>query len=76
MCRPRVTLPRWKNGTLCVPIVPGPAVRWRAVTASLRRPNEPFILGIKAEDTWGNPTDQAQATLRLEADMPIENLAQ
>ena len=63
-----------ENGTLCVPIVPGPAVRWRAVTASLRRPNEPFILGLKGEDTWGNPTDQARATLRLEADMPIENL--
>ena len=64
------------GGPLCAPVLPGPAVRWRAVTASLRRPGEPFILGLKAEDVWGNPTHEARATLRLETDMPVNNLPQ
>ena len=59
-----------------VSIVPGPPERWRAVLPSLRRPGECFQLGIKAEDLWGNPTDLAQATLRIRSNVPVNNLPQ
>ena len=57
-----------------ITIRPGPAALWRAVLPSLRRPDETFQLGIKAEDLWGNPTDQASAKLRIKANLPVENL--
>ena len=59
---------------LSIPIVAGPAARYRAVLPSLRRPGETFHLGIKAEDIWGNPTAQAQARLRLEPSLPVNGL--
>ena len=40
---------------LYVPIIPGPPALWKGVTATQRRVGEPFFLGIKAEDRWGNP---------------------
>ena len=60
--------------TPSVSIVPGPPVRWRAVLPTLRQPGERFQLGIKAEDLWGNPTDQAEGSLRLRASLPVRNL--
>ena len=41
---------------LFVPVVAGPAHRWKLVGPGQRRPGEVFSLGIKAEDFWGNPT--------------------
>lgn len=55
-------------------IVPSAPVRWKMVAPTLRRPGEVFDLGIKAEDTWGNPTDQAQGRLRLVADGAVDGL--
>jgi hypothetical protein len=55
-------------------VIPGPPAVWRAVLPTLRRPGESFQLGIKAEDSWGNPTDQAAAKLRLNASLAVENL--
>ncbi len=57
-----------------IAIVPGPAERWHAVLPSLRRCGEPFRLAIKAEDKWGNPTDQADRKLRLHPSMPVAGL--
>ena len=57
-----------------IAVIPGPAAIWRAVLPTLRRPGEIFQLGIKAEDSWGNPTDQASAKLRIRANLPVENL--
>ncbi|MGI9597192.1 MAG: DUF3604 domain-containing protein, partial [Acidimicrobiales bacterium] len=57
-----------------VAIVPGPPVRWVAVLPSLRRPGEPFQLGIKAEDLWGNPTPDAPATLHLTSNVTVQGL--
>ncbi len=59
---------------LAVPVVPGPAVRWRAVLPTLRRPGEPFHLGLKAEDRWGNPTPRARGRVRLEPSLPVAGL--
>ncbi|MEM7168802.1 MAG: DUF3604 domain-containing protein [Pseudomonadota bacterium] len=60
--------------TPIISIVPGPPARWKAVLPSLRRPGEVFRLGLKAEDLWGNPTDQAEDTLYLETSLPIDGL--
>ena len=57
-----------------ISIVPGPAYAWKAVVPTLRQPGESFRLGIKAEDKWGNPTPFAKASLRIESDLPVNNL--
>ena len=57
-----------------VPIVAGPAVKWAAVLPTLRRPSEPFFLGLKAEDLWGNPTGKAGGRITFESSMPVEGL--
>lgn len=57
-----------------VSIVPGPVDRWRAVLPSLRRPKETFQLGIKAEDSWGNPTNLAQGKLTIKSNVAVNNL--
>ena len=59
---------------LAVPICPGPATSWHAVLPTLRRPDEPFHLGIKAEDKWGNPTAQVNGNIRLEPTLNVDNL--
>lgn len=57
-----------------VAIVPGPPVVWKALLPTLRRPGEPFRLIIKAEDRWGNPSDQFDGSLRLKAKPQIDGL--
>lgn len=57
-----------------IAIVPGPPERWKAVLPTLQRPDEPFRLGLKAEDIWGNPSDRVDQTVRLAADRPIAGL--
>ncbi|MGI9385874.1 MAG: DUF3604 domain-containing protein, partial [Methyloligellaceae bacterium] len=59
---------------LSVPVVAGQPCEWKLVAPTLRRPNELFDLGIKAEDYWGNPTAPDCGSLRLEADAPVDNL--
>ena len=54
-----------------IAIVPGPPSHWKAVMSTLRRPGEPFQLGVKVEDDWGNPSDQVETTLRLEPSLPV-----
>lgn len=55
-------------------IVPGPPERWVAVLPTLRRVGEPFALKLKAEDRWGNPSNKAEARIRLRASLPVEGL--
>ena len=55
-------------------IVAGEPAAWRAVLPSLRRPEEPFRFGFKAEDTWGNPTPKARGRFRLVASLPVDGL--
>ena len=57
-----------------VPVVAGPVADWHAVLPSLRRPDEAFRLGVRAEDRWGNPTQRASANLVLESSLAVENL--
>ncbi len=57
-----------------IAIVPGPGVRWRAVLPTLVLAGQAFRLAIKADDKWGNPSDQVDRTLRLESTAPITGL--
>lgn len=57
-----------------VAIVPGPPVVWKALLPTLRRPGEPFRLIIKAEDRWGNPSDQFDGSLCMKATPQIDGL--
>jgi hypothetical protein len=55
-------------------LVPGPAVRWKAIVPSLALVGERFRLAIVAEDVWGNPTDEAAGTLALTSSRPLPGL--
>lgn len=55
-------------------IVPGPPAIWKAVLPTLRRPGERFRLSLKAEDAYGNPSDQVDAELRLLSSTPVDGL--
>jgi uncharacterized protein DUF3604 len=57
-------------------LVPGPAMNWKAIWPSLAVVGEPFRLAIVAEDAWGNPTGEADATLSLVPSRPIRGLPQ
>ncbi|HEU0059052.1 MAG TPA: DUF3604 domain-containing protein [Hyphomicrobiaceae bacterium] len=57
-----------------IALVPGPPVRTLAVLPTLTRLDEPFRLALLAQDKWGNPTNRADATLRLMGEGPILNL--
>ena len=59
-----------------VAVVPGPPVRWKAVMPTLRRPDETFHLGVKAEDLWGNPSDRVEGHFTLRPSMAVEGLPQ
>ena len=61
---------------LAVPIVPGPPVNWVFVAPTHRRPDEPFVLGLRAEDRWGNPAIPGPVDVSLECDGPVDGLPQ
>lgn len=58
---------------LAFPVVPGPAARLCVVLPTGAPLGEPFRLGLKAEDAWGNPTDQG-GCVRLSASHPVSGL--
>ena len=60
--------------TPSIAIVPGKPEFWKAVLPSLRKPGETFHFGIKAEDKWGNPSDQAEAELTFSCSLPVNGL--
>jgi len=62
------------DDALHLPIVAGPLAEWRLFAPGLRRPGEPFRLGITALDAWGNPAVPGPVTLGLAADGPVDGL--
>jgi hypothetical protein len=54
-----------------ISIVPGKPFLWKAVLPTTRKPNQVFRLSIKAEDNWGNPSDQCDQTIYLRANAPV-----
>ncbi len=57
-----------------IAIIPGPPVRYKAIQPTLRRPGEEFRLSMKGEDAWGNPTDLAEETFSLRANMDVDGM--
>src|SRR5258708_22297412 len=57
-----------------VAIVAGPPVQFKAILPSMRRAGQPFRLGFKGEDKWGNPSHKVDATLQLKPSRPIRGL--
>jgi hypothetical protein len=57
-----------------IALVPGPPVRLTAVLPTLARLDEPFRLALVAQDKWGNPSDRAEGSVRLQSDRPLLNL--
>ena len=57
-----------------ITIIPGKPVVWKAILPTLRRPNEVFRLGVKAEDLYGNPSDQVDMRLCFQPSHPIDGL--
>jgi hypothetical protein len=55
-------------------LVPGPATKWKAIVPSLVVVDEQFRLAIVAEDMWGNPTQDAAGTLKLQSSRPLKGL--
>ena len=65
-----VALPQSPSIEIC----PGPGVQWRAVLPTQVRIGTPFRLAIKADDRWGNPSDQIEAVLHLDGMPGVEGL--
>ena len=57
-----------------IAIVPGPPVLYKAILPTLRRFGEPFSLGMKGEDRWGNPSDLCAGNFSLRANMDVQGL--
>ena len=55
-------------------LVAGPAASWKAIWPSLAVVGEPFRLALVAEDMWGNPTGEADATFQLVSSRPLRGL--
>ena len=57
-----------------ISIVPGKPVLWKAVVPTTRRPGDSFRLSVKAEDSWGNPSDQCDQTIFLRSNTPVSGI--
>ena len=57
-----------------IQIAPGEPENWVAVVPTVSAIGKPFTLKVKAEDTWGNPTNKAQMRLFPKSDYGLLNL--
>ncbi|HUS96180.1 MAG TPA: DUF3604 domain-containing protein [Hyphomicrobiaceae bacterium] len=57
-----------------IEIVPGPGVTWHAMLPTLHRAGQPFSLKIRANDKWGNVSDNNDKELILKPSHPVQNL--
>ena len=57
-----------------ISIVPGKPVLWKAIMPTTRKPGDSFRLSIKAEDKWGNPSDQCDQTIYLCSNCPVSGM--
>lgn len=55
-------------------LIAGPAASWKAILPSLAVVGEPFRLAIVAEDTWGNPSFDAEQAIKLVPSKPLRGL--
>ena len=57
-----------------IAIVPGPADLYKAVIPTQQRQQQKFKLRLKAEDRWGNPSDQCDRQFSLRTTFPVQGL--
>jgi hypothetical protein len=57
-----------------ISIVPGKPVLWKATLPTTRKPGDSFRLSVKAEDKWGNPSDQCNQTIFLRSNCPVAGM--
>lgn len=69
-----VPLPQDRQPVLS--LVAGAAAKYVALLPTLRDTGEPFSLGIKAEDRWGNPTGRDAGVVSLRPSQPVAGLPQ
>lgn len=62
--------------THAIEIVAGPVAKWVLTAPTLRRTKEPFDLGVRGEDDWGNACDEVPSGLRVTASEAIGGLPQ
>ncbi|MEM6480778.1 MAG: DUF3604 domain-containing protein [Pseudomonadota bacterium] len=55
-----------------IEIIAGPVEKWVVIVPTLRRTDEPFDIGIRGEDEWGNASDQTPSGLSIVASKDIE----
>lgn len=67
--------PLQEDGHPHISIVSGKPVNWKAVVPTLRNPGDRFRLSIKAEDAWGNPSNQVSQTVKLFCDGAVTGLS-
>jgi hypothetical protein len=57
-----------------ISVVAGPPVTHKLIAPTLCRAGEPFRVGFKGEDKWGNPSDQVEGRFRLRASLAVSGL--
>ena len=57
-----------------ISVVAGPPVLYKAILPTLRKTGEPFRLGFKGEDKWGNPSHLVSGTFSLKSSLAIDGL--
>ncbi|MBI3938685.1 MAG: DUF3604 domain-containing protein, partial [Betaproteobacteria bacterium] len=57
-----------------ISVVAGPPVGYKAILPTLRRRGQPFKLGFKGEDKWGNPSHKLDLTVHFVTNMEVEGL--
>ncbi|MGB3431449.1 DUF3604 domain-containing protein [Achromobacter sp.] len=57
-----------------IAVVAGPPVAYKAILPSQAVAGEPFSLGFKGEDKWGNPSDQVAGEFTLRSSLPLRGL--
>lgn len=57
-----------------ISIVAGPPVLFKAILPSLARVGEPFKLGFKGEDKWGNPSHLVEGRFELRSNLAMKSL--
>ena len=71
VCATGVFLP---VGSHSINVGPEAVSKWVLTAPTLRRTGEPFAIGVRGEDEWGNATDQVPDGLQVEADPIITGL--
>ena len=58
----------------CISVVAGPPVLYKAIVPTLRKRGQPFRLGFKGEDRWGNVSHKMDLTVHFVTNVKIEGL--